>query len=846
MPYSNKSLAEYSKLSQKDCLDELKTSADKGLSTKETESRISQFGHNKISGKKKLNIILEFLSHFKSPLIIILILASIVSAVFGEVADAIIIGVMIFLSVALDFFLEHDAQKAAEKLKEMVQTKTEVLRDGAKKEIVYTDLCEGDIIFLSAGDMIPADCRIISAKHFFINQSSLTGESFPCEKNEDAVKGKNLAMTDMTNIAFMGTSVISGSATAIVIKTGKSTEFGKIAVRLESAPIETEFDKGVTKFGYLVTKAIIFLVLFIFLFNSIIRHNVLQSFLFALAVAVGLTPELLPMIISINMARGSMKMAKKGVIVKRLESIPNFGSMDVLCTDKTGTLTEDKIKMVEYVGVSGKHSNEVLLNAYLNSSLQTGIKNPLDNALMDFRKVDTKGYKKIDEMPFDFVRKKMSVVVEKNGKRYMITKGAPEEIFKCSSSYGCDGKSARLDSRSIAKVKKQYDDLSSKGYRVLAVAVKDVKKGKKYSDKDEKDMKLLGFVAFFDPPKKGTKEVIKELNRIGVEVKIITGDNEIVTKKICKDLGIKYKGVLLGSEVNELSDESLKVKVEETTIFARFSPDQKNRVIMAIKSNNHVVGYMGDGVNDSPSLRTADIGISVDSAVDIAKESADIILTRKSLRVLKDGILEGRKTFANTMKYIMMNLSSNFGNMLSVAGAILFLPFLPMLPIQILLNNFIYDFSQITIPGDNVDEDMIKKPKRWNIKFIKNFMIYFGPASSLFDFLTFFIALFVFHFAAPQFQTMWFIESLTTQTLIIHFIRTRKIPFLQSTASKFLFLSSFVCVGIGWILPFTPIGKFFGLVVLPWYALLAIVGIALLYFVMVQIIKWMFYKHHEF
>ncbi|PIN86967.1 magnesium-translocating P-type ATPase [Candidatus Woesearchaeota archaeon CG10_big_fil_rev_8_21_14_0_10_44_13] len=848
MPYKDKSLAGYAGLEEKEVMEELGSSLQ-GLSTGEAERRLSLYGQNQIAERKELHIILEFLSHFKSPLILILLIASIVSAFFDEIVDAAIIGVIIILSVMMDFFLEHTAHKAAEKLKEGVKTRVNVMRDGAKKEIGYAELCEGDIIFLSAGSLVPADARIISEKDFFVNQSALTGESFPSEKTNARIAAENMSVTELRNIVFMGTNVVSGSATAVVVKTGKHTQFGGIAAKLSAAPEQTEFDRGIASFGSLIMKAIIFLVLFIFLFNSIVKHNVLQSFMFALAVAVGLTPELLPMIMSVTMAKGSMNMAKKGVIVKKLSSINNFGSMDILCTDKTGTLTEDRIKLVRYTDISGRQSEEVLSFAYLNSSNQTGIKNPLDEAVMEFKHISAEGYRKIDEIPFDFVRKKMSVVVEKAGrpnKRYLITKGAPESIFLSCRYYKLKGKKVSLTQKSKEEITRLYHDLSMQGYRVLGVAVKEVAHERSYTKYDEKDMMMLGFMSFLDPPKEDAGEMIQYLKSIGVDVKIITGDNELVTKKICDDLRIPIKGILLGNEISHITDDALKVKVENTTIFARFSPDEKNRIIHALKSNGHVVGFLGDGINDAPSMRTADIGISVNSGVDVAKESAHIVLTQKSLKVLGEGILEGRKTFGNTMKYVMMGLSSNFGNMFSVAGAILVLPFLPMLPAQILLNNFIYDFSQITIPNDNVDDEFIRKPKRWNMKFIKRFMIFLGPVSSIFDFLTFFALFWLFHLPAGAFQTGWFIESLATQTLVIQVIRTKKMPFFQSTASKSLIISSILCVALGWVLPYTPFGKFFGFVPLPAYVLLSIAGIVAVYLICVEAAKRLFYKRYDF
>ncbi len=842
---NNKDLAFFAALEEHQVFNEL-ASGPKGLSSEEALQRLFKYGPNTLSEHKKVSMFFEFLSHFKSPLIIILLVAAIVSFIFGEIIDSIIIAVMILLSVVLDFVIEHSAQNAAEKLKESIKVNATVIRNGEKKEIGISDLVPGDLILLSAGDLVPADVRILEAKDFFINQSALTGESFPCEKKAVKLLPEVMALTELENMAFLGTSVVTGSAKAIVVKTGMNTEFGKISKSLVSSAPASEFDMGIKNFGYLIMKATFFLVLFIFIFNSLSKNNFLQSFMFAIAVAVGLTPELLPMVMSVSMGIGSLRMAKKGAIVKKLSSIPNFGSIDVLCTDKTGTLTEDKIKLVKCTDIERVNSESVLTYAYLNSYFETGIKNPLDEAVLNYKKVFIAGYSKIDEIPFDFSRRKMSVVVEKEGKRILITKGAPEEIFKNCIYYQHNGKIKSFDKKAIDKIRQQYHDLSSEGYRVLAIAIKEVDNHiHTYSKDDEIDLIFCGLVSFFDPPKDYVKEVLKDLKEMGIEVKVLTGDNELVTKKICNEIGLDVKGILLGSEIDELSEEALRVRVEKTTVFARFSPEQKDRVILALKANNHVVGYLGDGINDAPSLKTADIGISVNSAVDIAKESADIVLTKKSLKELRDGVIEGRKNFANTLKYIMMGLSSNFGNMFSLTVAVILLPFLPMLPLQILLNNFIYDLSQITIPTDNIDKNLIEKPKRWNMKFIKRFMVYLGPISSIFDLVTFGMLFFVLKVPEAAFQTGWFLESLATQTLVIHIIRTKKTPFIQSRASKYLLISSICAVAFGWILPYTSLGEFFKFVRLPVSTLLILAGIVIVYLVCVEIGKRIFYKHFD-
>jgi Mg2+-importing ATPase len=820
-------------------------SSENGLSDGEARLRINELGENILAKEKKLGVVWEYLSKFKSPLVILLFVAAGISAYFGEVADATIIFLMIFASATLDFFEEHNAGQAVKKLLEEIKTTTTVIRSGKHKEVKISQICVGDIIFLNSGDLVPADARVISAKDFFINQSALTGESMPCEKIEHPVEADHKTFAELENMVYAGTNIISGSGTVVIINTAQNTEFGKIAGSLIK-PVKSEFEDGIVHFGYFIMKVILFLVMFIFLFNAIFRHQILESFLFAVAIAVGITPELLPMIMSITMSRGALRMAKKGAVVKKLSAIPNFGGMDILCTDKTGTLTEGKIALVKYVDSSGNNSEKVLEYAYLNSFYQTGIENPLDKAVIEYRKIDIKDYKKIDEIPYDFNRQRMSVVVE-DGERLIISKGAPEGIFKCCSLYFHHGESHPFGEEEKNKANKYYEELSRDGYRVLALAIKKIDKEKKlFGREDECGLEFYGFIAFLDPAKAGVKKILQSLEKIGIKIKIITGDNELVTKKICEEIDLSVEGVLLGEAVKNLSMEQLRRKVEKTTIFARFSPADKNRVILALKANGHVVGYMGDGINDAPSLRTADVGISVNNAVDVAKESADIVLVHKNLQILKEGVLEGRRVFGNTMKYILMGLSSNFGNMFSAAGAVVFLPFLPMLPVQILLNNFIYDVSQLTIPTDNVDDEWVTKAKRWNISFIRKFMLFIGPISSLFDFCTFAVFLLVFHVNAAGFQTAWFMESLMTQTLVIHFIRTKKIPFIQSRPSWPLLASTFGAVALGWIIPFTIVGKFFGLVPLPANMLWAIVGIVIVYLFLVEIGKRIFYKHNDF
>ncbi len=828
-----------------------------GLSSEEAEKRIEIYGYNELAKRKKRTFIVDFLSRFRSPLIIILLIAGLIAGSLGEIINAAIIFSIVLVSVILDFYQESKAEKAAEILKEKVTTTATVLRDGAKKEVRIFEIVPGDIIYLSAGDIVPADARVIVAKDLFLNQSSLTGESFPIEKTSMPVQAKGTALIEWSNCLFMGTSVVSGTATAVVLKTGTQTEYGKISKKLVEKEPETEFERGIKSFGYLIMQFTFLLVMFVFFINAFYKRDVLESLLFAVALAVGLTPELLPMIITVNLSKGALAMSRKGVIVKRLASIENFGSMDVLCTDKTGTLTENKIKLVLHVDIEGHDNEKVLLYSFLNSYHQTGLKSPLDEAILGYKDIDVKGYQKIDEVPFDFIRRRVSVVVEHEKQRYFISKGAPEEIIKICSYCELEEKIFDLTDEFRRKIEQKYYDLSSEGFRVLAVSYKKLREEKPvYSVNDESEMVFLGFVAFLDPPKETARESLQLLSKAGVELKILTGDNELVTRKTCEHLGFEIKGVVLGSEIAQMHDDALSRVVEEANVFARVTPAQKDRIITALKNNGHVVGFLGDGINDAPSMKTADVGISVDNAVDVAKESADIILLQKSLRVLNEGVLEGRKTFGNTMKYVMMGVSSNFGNMFSVAGASLFLPFLPMTATQILLNNLLYDFSQSTITTDNVDSEYVEKPKRWDISFIRKFMVILGPVSSVFDFLTFFIMLFVFipmlPLSVPQtqkehlFQTAWFLESLCTQTFVIFVIRTRRTPFYKSKPSMPLLLSSLSVIGFALILPFTPIGELFHFVRPPFTFFLVLAGLIGAYLVLTENVKKWFYKRYAY
>jgi len=833
-------------LSVEELLSRMKSSLD-GLSSEEAKRRLEFFGFNELVRKKKRVAITGFLSHFKSPLVIILLIAGLISGFFGEVVNMTIILVIVIFSVVLDFYQESNAEKAAEMLRQRVATTATVSRDKVKREVRLVEIVPGDIIFLSAGTISPADARVISAKDLFVNQSALTGESFPVEKNGLPLKSYDQSLTEWSNYLFMGTSVVSGTATAVVVKTGSLTEYGRIAKRLVEKEPETEFQRGIRSFGYMIMQVTFLLVIFVFFINALYMRSVLDSLLFAVALAVGLTPELLPMIISVNLSKGAVLMAKKGVIVKRLASIQNFGSMDVLCTDKTGTLTENRIKLIHHVDLDGNESDKVLLYSYLNSYYQTGIKSPLDEAILRFRDADVKDYRKVDEVPFDFIRKRLSIVVEHQNQRFMITKGAPEEVAKICSFYEVGEIIADITDEVRKRIESRYVELSAEGYRVLAVAYKRLREDKPvYTAGDEKEMVFLGFIAFLDPPKETAKETIQLLKNASIELKILTGDNELVTRKICEYLGFEIKGVVTGSEIAQMDDDALARVVEEANVFCRVTPAQKDRIINALKNNGHVVGFLGDGINDAPSLKTADVGISVENAVDVTKESADIILLENDLRVLHDGVIEGRKTFGNTMKYIMMGVSSNFGNMFSVAGASLFLPFLPMLPIQILLNNLLYDLSQTTIPTDEVDPEYIEKPKRWDIQFIRLFMVFLGPVSSLFDFLTFFIMLFIFNASEPLFQTAWFIESLTSQTLVIFSIRTKRSPFWKSRPSRLLLFNNMAIIASALILPYTPLGIIFRFEKPPATFYMALAVILSAYVALAEIIKSWFYRRYGY
>jgi Mg2+-importing ATPase len=859
---------EYLSLGSDELLKRLGTSLN-GLTSEEAERRLEIYSSNEVTRKKQTSIIFEFLSHFKSPLVIILIIAAIVSAALNQVENTVIILSIVMISVILDFTQEHRAERAAEALKKRVATTATVFRNGTKQDIEVFSMVPGDIVALSAGDIVPADARIISARDFFIDQSALTGESFPVEKTADPIIEKT-ETNKWNNYLFMGTSVTNGTATAVIVKTGSSTQYGQIAGKIAEKKPETEFEGGLRRFGVLIMQVTFVLVILVFFINASFKRGILESLLFAVALAVGLTPELLPMILSINLARGAASMSKKGVIVKRLVAIQNFGSMDILCADKTGTLTENKVTVILHVDMEGKDSQKVFLYSLLNSRYQTGLRSPLDEAILRYKDINTDSYQRIDEIPFDFIRKRLSIVVKDNQENLIVTKGAPEEIFKVITHYELNEQISDLNDDIKAKIDREYRDLSAQGYRVLGVCYARVTDNKPvYSVIDEKNMVFLGFIAFVDPLKETAGESLEMLRQAGVKLKILTGDNEIVTGQICQQLGFqvfqyrrgrKYDdavgrvtrtvaaepmNIMRSSEIEEMNDDALATVVERVDIFTRVNPAQKNRIMNALKAKGHVVGYMGDGINDTPSMKVADVSISVVNAVDIAKETADIILLKNDLRVISDGVIEGRKTFGNTMKYIQMAISSNFGNMFSAAAASLFLPFLPMLPIQILLNNLLYDFSQLTIPMDNVDADYVKRPQRLGTNYIRKFMLSFGPISSIFDFLTFFVMIVIFKANEPLFQTAWFIESLFTQTLVIFAIRTRMVPFWKSKPSKALILNIIVVLAVAMALPFTFFRKYFKFTALPPMFLLVLGIFIVVYLGLVELVKLWFYRKEK-
>lgn len=820
-------------------------SNEKGLSVDEAKRRLVVYGPNTITKNRKAGLAKRFVSSFASPLVLALLIIAILSFFLGERVSAYLIIAMAFMGVLLSFIQGTKAQNNVEKLLDMVRIQTKVLRNGKLEDIDVAQVVPGDIVSLSAGNMASADIRVIQGKNLFINQSSLTGESMPVEKTADDLSSKTSDIFSADNIVCMGSSVVSGSGLGLVVQTGKNTQFGQLSVELMKRPVETSFDKGIKQFTWLMLRLILLCALAIFLINAVFKGDFAQALLFSLAVAVGLVPEMLPVMIALNLSKGAINMAKKKVIIKNLNSIQNFGAMDILCADKTGTLTIDRVTLIKYCDLAGEKDDEVIDLAYVNSFHQSGVNNILDQAILEFHKkpYDTK---KIDEIPYDNVRRMLSVVEKTDQNIKMICKGAPEEVIKRCLSYELSGSKHELTPTTKAKLNEQYKKLSQEGFIVLAVAYKTVEQKKNYTFEDEQDLVFKGFVAFLDPPKLTAQEALGRLEAKGVSLKILSGDNEFVVRKICSEFGIATGNLITGSQLDKLSDDKLKTLLKETSVFARLIPLQKERIIKSLQDSGHVVGFLGDGINDAPALKIADVGISVNNAVDIAKDTADIILLRKSLNVLEDCLIDGRKTFRNVVKYIKMGASSNFGNMFSMVGASILLPFLPMLPVQILLNNMLYDFSQITIPTDNVDEDSLLKPTPWNIDFIKKFMFVMGPVSSLFDFITFGFLWYIFRASPEMFHTGWFIESLFTQTLIVFVIRTRKVPFIKSNPSDLLLYSSLAVILAGSAIVFSSVGKYFGFVALPPILFITLMAISIVYLFTTQIIKDLFIKKYGY
>ncbi len=834
---------------------------ENGLSDEQVETAREEYGSNILSHRKEAGIVMELLQRCRNPLVIQLLVICVVSLLMGDVRAATVVGAMVLLSVVLAYVQEHRSSKAVEKLNAMVQTNSLVMRGGKEYDIPIAEIVPGEIVILQAGALIPADLRLISAKDFFVSQSSLTGESMPVEKHAEPADVTGRGVIELQNACFQGSNVVSGTARGVVVNTGSKTHFGSIAEKLSGQRAQTSFDKGIAGFTWLMIRFMVVMVAIVFLIVGVTKHDWAEALLFALSVAVGLTPEMLPMIVTVNLSKGAMAMSKKKVIVKRLNSIQNFGAIDILCTDKTGTLTQDRVILEKAVDVTNRDSDDVLRYAYMNSYYQTGLRNLLDRSVLSHSDLDVeRGCKKVDEIPFDFQRKRMSVAVDYEGDHVLICKGAVEDIYKACTHYQIDEEIHLMIDLIKDDLLEEYEELSRDGYRVLGIAYREFPQSKQvFSVADESDLILLGYIAFLDPPKGSAAKALASLKQYGVATKILTGDNALVTRKICKDVGLDEQEVITGDKLLGLDETQLGELAEKNNVFARLSPSQKENIITALQKRGHVVGYMGDGINDALSMRAADVGISVDTAVDVAKESADIILLEKSLLVLEDGIIEGRKVFGNILKYIRMGASSNFGNMFSVVGGSYFLPFLPMAPIQILLNNLLYDASQVGIPADHVDEEYLRTPRKWNIENIRRFMIFIGPMSSIFDYATFFLMLYFFNcklyshagttpemktYYESLFHTGWFVESILTQTLIVHIIRTNRIPFFQSVASPFLLLTTIIIMIAGAVLPYLPIGSYFGFVPLPASFWIWIAGFVLCYSVLTHSVKVWFHRKY--
>jgi Mg2+-importing ATPase len=837
-------LAVYWSLTPEQLLSSLHASRN-GLQPAEAEQRLKQYGLNTIRARQQATAVRLLLSQFKSPLVLILIFAAIVSGVVGEWVDATIVLAIVLGSSILGFLQEYTASNAVEKLRSQVTIRSNVLRGGQSQTLPSEQVVPGDVVLLSAGSLIPADGIVLEANDFFVNQAVLTGETFPVEKIIAAAPA-DASLAQRANCVFMGTSVNSGTAQVLIVQTGMTTAFGQVAERLKLRPAETEFERGIRHFGNLLTQVMLVMVVIVLAVNLFLAKPLLDSLLFALALAVGLTPELLPAIISITLSHGAQQMAKRGVIVRRMASIENFGSMDILCTDKTGTLTEGVVSLDGAFDTQGQPSEAVLRFAYLNAHFQTGLVNPLDEAIQAAAQKagsEISAENKVDEIPYDFVRKRLSVVTANaQGVRTLITKGALDNILKICTSTQAGEAAHPLDAATKADIEKRYSEWSEKGFRVLGIATRTVdRRSEAYTRTDEKGLIFAGFLLFFDPPKTDVQQVIVDLAKRGVQLKIITGDNQKVARHVAEAVHLPLQGVLTGSQLNDLHDEALWHLAERTTLFAEVDPNQKERIILALQKTKHVVGYMGDGINDATALHAADVGISVDTAVDVAKEAADFVLLKKDLGILRQGIDEGRTTFANTIKYILTTISANFGNMFSMAGASMLLSFLPMLAPQILLNNFLSDIPAVTIASDNVDQEMVEKPRRWNTRFIRNYMVLFGLVSSIFDFLTFGTLLVVFRASPDEFRTGWFIESLITELVIALVVRTRHI-FFRSRPGTLLLVSSLIFIGITLVIPYLPFISVFGFIPLPAPLMLAMLGLTAAYVLATEMAKKYFYS----
>jgi Mg2+-importing ATPase len=830
-------------------------SSGNGLSSEAAREKLQQTGPNEVAAGERQGVLRDLFLRCRNPLVIQLFIIATVSYLMADLRSTVVVGGMVFLSVILSYVQETRSSRAVEKLQKLVTTTVTVLRDGRETDIPLEDIVPGDVVVLAAGSLIPADLRILSAKDFFVTQSALTGESMPVEKNAETNQAADRGAFDLTNACFMGSNVLSGTAHGVVLATGLRTFFGALAQKMMARRQPTSFDRGVKDFTWLMIRFMVVMVSATFMIVGLTKGNWAEALLFALSVAVGLTPEMLPMIITVCLSKGAMQMARKKVIVKHLHAIQNFGAMDVLCTDKTGTLTQDHVVLERYVDVANRTSEDVLRYAYMNSFYQTGLRNLLDRAILAHKDLDVeRNCRKVDEIPFDFKRRRMSVVIDYEDRHVLICKGAVEEVAAACENYQVDDDINPLIQLIRDDLMDEYRSLSAEGYRVLAIAYREFDRGKQsFSVADESGLTLLGYIAFFDPPKDTSARAIEGLTRSGVKVKILTGDNELVTRKVCHDVAMPITKIVTGPQLAAMNAEQFASEVDEANVLARLTPDQKEKVIQTLRARGHVVGFMGDGINDVLAMKAADVGISVDTAVDVAKESADIILLEKSLLVLEEGIIEGRKVFGNILKYIKMGASSNFGNMFSVVGGAYFLPFLPMAPIQVLVNNLLYDVSQVGIPMDNVDEEYLSKPRHWNIKSIRNFMIFIGPISSIFDYATFFLMLYFFKCAAfsqagpmakahyeSLFHTGWFVESLLTQTLIVHIIRTQRIPFIQSRPSKPMFLGTLLVMAVGVWLPFSPMASALGLTPLPAIYFVWIAGFLVSYCVITHGVKMWF------